>query len=108
MVHESQTDRCWTEQYYVAGDLVVVYEGTPKELGRRVPSWHLNTQGGHISTELARIRLRDGHNPGALGGTGPDLGMMRQLVLDSRLTLAGARWTRLRSASAGDAPERAG
>jgi predicted SnoaL-like aldol condensation-catalyzing enzyme len=84
-VHESQTDRRWTEQNYIAdGDLVVVY-------GVRVGTWQASAfrgiatpPGGEISTELAHMfRLRDGliqeH-----WAVRDDLGMMQQLgVLDS-------------------------
>jgi hypothetical protein len=61
-IHESQTDRHWTEQHYVAErDLVVVY-------GVRQGYWRApNFRGvatpnpGHISTELAHMfRLEGG------------------------------------------------
>jgi predicted SnoaL-like aldol condensation-catalyzing enzyme len=79
-IHESQTDRRWTEQRYVAeGDFVVVYgvrDGywrSPHFRGVPIPN------PGSISTELAHMfRLRDGliaeH-----WAVRDDLGMMQQL-----------------------------
>jgi predicted SnoaL-like aldol condensation-catalyzing enzyme len=79
-IHESQSDRHWTEQHYVAeGDLVIVFgvrEGywlSPSFRGVSTP------HPGRIATELAHMfRLRDGliveH-----WAVRDDLGMMQQL-----------------------------
>ena len=78
-IHESQTDRHWTEQRYLAeGDLVIVYG--VREGDWRAPSFRgVTTPAGHIATELAHMfRLEDGliteH-----WAVRDDLGMMQQL-----------------------------
>ena len=79
-IHESQADRRWTAQLYVAeGDYVVVY-------GRREGYWQApNFRGvptpdpGHISTELAHLfRLQNGRIA-EHWAVRDDLAMMQQL-----------------------------
>jgi len=79
-IHDSQTDRRWTEQRYVAEDeLVIVYrvrEGHWRAASfRGMPT----PDPGHIATELAHMfRLEDGRIA-EHWAVRDDLGMMQQL-----------------------------
>jgi predicted SnoaL-like aldol condensation-catalyzing enzyme len=78
-IHQSQVDRHWTDQRFVAeGDWVVVY-GVRKGNWRATSFRGVTTPEGEISTELAHLfRLREGliaeH-----WAVRDDLGMMQQL-----------------------------
>ena len=78
-IHESQGERRWTEQFYVAeGDLVAVF-GVREGYWRASSFRGVPTPEGQISTALAHLfRLRDGliaeH-----WAVRDDLGMMQQL-----------------------------
>jgi predicted ester cyclase len=79
-IHESQSDRHWTEERYVAeADLVIAY-------GVREGYWRASSfrgvptpNPGHIATELAHMfRLEDGRIA-EHWAVRDDLGMMQQL-----------------------------
>ena len=79
-IHESQDDRHWTEQRYVAeGDVVIVYG--VREGRWRAPSFRgvATPNPGRIATELAHMFRLEGGRIAEHWAVRDDLGMMQQL-----------------------------